>query len=100
MWMKCVQVRNCFIGKSSFDLECLAVIRRRKNQANSLPNRVPEVELEVAHGPEDDVDEVESNEGPQKDIEAEIHEEGHTEGRHARSKQNHPVKNPLDRIHY
>jgi len=93
-------MRDRFIGKSALDLKGLTVICRRKNQAHTIPNRVPEVEFEVAHGPEDNVDEVEPDEGPEENVEAEIHEEARTEGRHTRSKQNRPVKNPLDRVHY
>jgi hypothetical protein len=100
MWMKCVQMRDRFIGKSALDLKGLTVICRRKNQAHTIPNRVPEVEFEVAHGPEDNVGEVEADEGPQKDVEAEIHEEARADGHEPGTKHNRPVKNPLDGIHY
>ena len=100
MWMKCVQVRNRFIRKSPLDLKGLTVIRRRKNQAHAFPNRMPEVEFEVAHGPEDNVDEVEANEGPEENVETEIHEEARAEGHETGTKENRPVKNPLDGIHY
>ena len=100
MWMKCVQVRDSFIRKSALGLKGLTVIRRWKNQVHAFPNRVPEVEFEVAHGPEDNVDEVEANEGPQKDVETEIHEEARAEGHEPGTKENRPVKNPLDGIHY
>jgi hypothetical protein len=69
MWVKCVQVRDCFIRKSALDLKCLTVIRRWKNQVHAFSNRVPEVEFEVAHGPEDNVDEVEADEGPEENVE-------------------------------
>jgi len=78
--MKCVQVRDGPIWKSALDLKGLTVICCRKNQAHAFPNRVPEVEFEVAHGPEDNVDKVEANEGPEENVETEIHEEARTEG--------------------
>ena len=100
MGMKRIEMRVCPSREGPFDLKCLRVIGRRDSISNPVPNRVPEVKFEVAHGPEDNVDEVESNEGPQKDVETEIHEEARTEGHETGTKENRPVKNPLDGIHY
>ena len=81
MGMKRIEVWNIYVRESSLDLKRLRIVRRRKNQFNSVPNRVPDIEFDVAHGPEDNVDEVETDEGPEENVETEIHEEARTDGR-------------------